>query len=75
MYERFTDRARKMMQLANQEALRFNHEYIGTEHIAQIRDKITEFKDKFGTEQPDKLDKVLLNQERIIDLLNELLTK
>jgi ATP-dependent Clp protease ATP-binding subunit ClpC len=33
MYERFTDRARKVMQLANQEALRFNHEYIGTEHI------------------------------------------
>ena len=33
MYERFTDRARKVMQLANQEAHRFNHEYIGTEHI------------------------------------------
>src|SRR5713226_2218705 len=33
MYERFTDRARKVMQLANQEAQRFNHEYIGTEHI------------------------------------------
>ena len=33
MYERFTDRARKVMELANQEAQRFNHEYIGTEHI------------------------------------------
>ncbi len=33
MYERFTDRARKVMQLANQEAHRFNHEYVGTEHI------------------------------------------
>src|ERR1700736_5523883 len=33
MYERFTDRARKIMQLANQEAQRLNHEYIGTEHI------------------------------------------
>jgi ATP-dependent Clp protease ATP-binding subunit ClpA len=33
MYDRFTDRARKVMQLANQEAMRFNHEYIGTEHI------------------------------------------
>src|ERR1700752_612023 len=33
MYERFTDRARKVMQLANQEARRFNHEYIGTEHV------------------------------------------
>jgi hypothetical protein len=33
MYERFTDRARKVMYLANQEAQRFNHEYVGTEHI------------------------------------------
>jgi ATP-dependent Clp protease ATP-binding subunit ClpA len=33
MYERFTDRARKVMQLANQEAQRLNHDYIGTEHI------------------------------------------
>ena len=33
MYDRFTDRARKVMQLANQETQRFNHEYIGTEHI------------------------------------------
>ena len=33
MFERFTDRARKVMAMANQEAQRFNHEYIGTEHI------------------------------------------
>lgn len=33
MYERFTDRARKVMQLANAEVQRFHHEYIGTEHI------------------------------------------
>jgi len=33
MFERFTDRARKVMALANQEAQRFNHECIGTEHI------------------------------------------
>jgi ClpA/ClpB-like protein len=33
MYERFTDRARKVMQLACQEAQRFNHEYIATEHV------------------------------------------
>jgi len=33
MYERFTDRARKVMQLANQEAASFQHCYIGTEHI------------------------------------------
>ncbi|MCP4594552.1 MAG: ATP-dependent Clp protease ATP-binding subunit [bacterium] len=33
MFERFTDRARKVMALANQEAQRFNHEYIGTEHV------------------------------------------
>jgi len=33
MYERFTERGRRVMQLANEEARRFNHEYIGTEHI------------------------------------------
>lgn len=33
MFERFTDRARKVMKLAEQEARRRNHAYIGTEHI------------------------------------------
>jgi ATP-dependent Clp protease ATP-binding subunit ClpA len=33
MYERLTDRARRIMQLANQEAQRLNQEYIGTEHL------------------------------------------
>lgn len=33
MYERFSDRARKVRQLAQEEARRLNHEYIGTEHI------------------------------------------
>src|SRR5260370_24939623 len=33
MYERFTERALKAIELAKQEAQRFNHEYIGTEHI------------------------------------------
>ena len=33
MFERFTDRARKVMAIANQEVQRFNHEFIGTEHV------------------------------------------
>ncbi|MDB5390927.1 MAG: clpC [Planctomycetaceae bacterium] len=33
MYERFTDRARSVMRLANQEARRLGNHYIGTEHI------------------------------------------
>ena len=33
MYEYFSNLARKTMQLANQEAQRFNHEYIGPEHL------------------------------------------
>ncbi len=33
MYERFTDRARKVMQLANQEARRLNHAQLETEHV------------------------------------------
>jgi ATP-dependent Clp protease ATP-binding subunit ClpC len=33
MVGRFTEQARQVLQLANDEALRLNHEYIGTEHI------------------------------------------
>ncbi|MFH0964456.1 MAG: ATP-dependent Clp protease ATP-binding subunit [Planctomycetota bacterium] len=33
LFDRFTDRARKVIQLANQEAQRFNHDSVGTEHI------------------------------------------
>ena len=33
MYERFTDRARKVLEVAQKEAKLFNHEYVGTEHI------------------------------------------
>lgn len=33
MYERFTDRARKIIQLANQEAMRFNHDFVAPLHI------------------------------------------
>src|SRR5262245_22762067 len=33
MFDRFTDRAKKVMALARAEAQRFNHEYIGTEHM------------------------------------------
>jgi ATP-dependent Clp protease ATP-binding subunit ClpC len=33
MYELLTDQARKVLQLSCQEAQRFRHEYLGTEHI------------------------------------------
>ena len=33
MFDRFTERARKVMSLARLEAQRFYHEYVGTEHI------------------------------------------
>jgi ATP-dependent Clp protease ATP-binding subunit ClpC len=33
MYERFTDRTRKVFALANQEVQRFSHEYLAPEHI------------------------------------------
>ncbi len=32
-FDRFTDRARKVLTLAQDEAQRFNHNYIGTEHL------------------------------------------
>jgi ATP-dependent Clp protease ATP-binding subunit ClpA len=33
MFERFTDRARRVVILAQEEARRLNHDYIGTEHL------------------------------------------
>jgi hypothetical protein len=33
MFERFTDRARRVVVLAQEEARRLNHDYIGTEHL------------------------------------------
>jgi ATP-dependent Clp protease ATP-binding subunit ClpC len=32
-FEKFTERARKVFSLAQEEAQRFNHNYIGTEHL------------------------------------------
>src|SRR5258708_34286254 len=32
-FEKFTERARRVLTLAQEEAQRFNHNYIGTEHL------------------------------------------
>ena len=32
-FEKFSERARRVLTLAQEEAQRFNHNYIGTEHI------------------------------------------
>ena len=32
-FDKFTERARKVLTLAQEEAQRFNHNYIGTEHL------------------------------------------
>ena len=32
-FDKFTDRARRVLTLAQEEALRLNHNYIGTEHL------------------------------------------
>ena len=32
-FEKFSERARRVLSLAQEEAQRFNHNYIGTEHI------------------------------------------
>ena len=41
MFERFTDRARRVVVLAQEEARMLNHNYIGTEHLllALLREK------------------------------------
>ena len=35
-FDRFTERARKVLTLAQEEAQRFNHNYIGTEHLLLV---------------------------------------
>lgn len=45
MYERFNQLARKAMLAANMEAQRFNHEYLGPEHILLGLVRLTEFTD------------------------------
>ena len=67
MMHKFADRVRKVMQLANQEAQRFNHEYIGSEHIllGLIKDKGcvgSRVLDKLGID----LRKVRLEVERLV---------
>ena len=32
-FDKFTERARRVLSLAQEEAQRFNHNYIGTEHL------------------------------------------
>ena len=32
-FEKFSERARRVLSLAQEEATKFNHDYIGTEHI------------------------------------------
>src|SRR6188768_624761 len=44
MFERFTDRARRVVVLAQEEARMLNHNYIGTEHISleAVRQQVEE---------------------------------
>jgi ATP-dependent Clp protease ATP-binding subunit ClpC len=55
-FDKFTDRARKVLTLAQDEAQRFNHNYIGTEHLllglARQEDRVVaDTLDAFGIER------------------------
>ena len=51
MFERFTDRARRVVVLAQEEARMLNHNYIGTEHIllGLIRPKMSDSSSALNT--------------------------
>ena len=49
MFERFTDRARRVVVLAQEEARGLNHNYIGTEHI--LLGLVREAEDQAGTRE------------------------
>jgi ATP-dependent Clp protease ATP-binding subunit ClpC len=51
MYERSTERARRVVVLAQEEARMLNHDYIGTEHI--LRGLIGEGEGSHSSGRPD----------------------
>ncbi len=56
MYERFTEKARSVMDIANQKAIDRHHEYIGTEHILAAlcdMDGETQVIERFGLSPDD----------------------
>lgn len=63
MYERFTDDARKAMQLANQEAQKLNHSAIGTEHLILA---LTKFKGAI----PDDVCRTIANRTIYEETMN-----
>ena len=70
MYDRFTEPARQVMQLANQEAIRLEHEYIAPEHIEAGLLKIGECGAIAILKQLSfNLQKALADEERILQSL------
>ena len=53
-FEKFSERARRVLSLAQEEAQRFNHNYIGTEHILLGLVRETEGVAARGPVQPDR---------------------
>ena len=51
-YDKFTQRARKVLSLAQEEAQRFQHNYIGTEHLLLGLVRDGEGGRRQGIEQP-----------------------
>ena len=49
MFERFTDRARRVVVLAQEEARMLNHNYIGTQAVVNLRRMLTQAGYRAGT--------------------------
>ena len=68
-FDRFTDRARKVLTLAQDEAQRFNHNYIGTEHL--LLGILREERSVAASILMEKGMRLATVREDIVQLLNE----
>ena len=68
-FDKFTERARKVLSLAQEEAQRFQHNYIGTEHLllglvregeATVAARILGIEDRFGSIEAGKVADLVL---------------
>ena len=68
MFDRFTDRAKRVMELARDEALKLKHEYVGSEHIlAGLLREGTSVAANVLKDMDIDLDKVRRDVERFVE--------
>lgn len=72
MFDRFTDTARKAISLARREAERFNHDYIGTEHmllgLAKEGSITSDWKPPFLDRAAEEVEKLMTRAPEVVTM-------